>query len=263
MNNEYLPKAHTILKIDRLTEIEWLFEVEYDQEVTPGQFIQVSLPKIGECPISVADFDLQNKTLQFLIRHVGRVTDVLFNLSVGDKLFLRGPYGKGFELEKYKGKSVIFVTGGSGLAPVRPLIKRLANDASTKLSLVAGFKDTSAILFESELSQWNTTSNVTICLDHVSDKEEYNQGLVTQYLDNIIIDDMSNAVAIVVGPPRMMSASCLVLSKMGFLDEQIIVSFERNMSCAIGKCGHCKIDETYVCLEGPKFSYDVAKKLLD
>lgn len=263
MNNEYLPKAHTILKIERLTEIEWLFEVEYDQVVTPGQFIQVSLPKVGECPISVADYDLDKKTLQFLIRQVGRVTDVLFDLSVNDKLFLRGPYGKGFEIEKYTGKSVVFVTGGSGLAPVRPLIKRLVTDTHTQLSLVAGFKDQSAILFESELAQWKLTSNVTVCLDNNDNNDDYQQGLVTQYLDSVKIEDMNNAVAIVVGPPRMMSATCKVLSEMGFLDKQIIVSFERNMSCAIGKCGHCKIDETYVCLEGPKFSYDVAKKLLD
>ena len=85
--------------------------------------MQVSLPGVGESPISVANFDLKEGYLDFLIRKVGKVTDKIFELKAGDRIFLRGPYGNGFPIEEYKNKHIVMVVGGSGIAPVRPIIE--------------------------------------------------------------------------------------------------------------------------------------------
>ena len=127
LENVYIPTAHELLLVEEVTEIEWLFRVKYDKEVKAGQFIQVSIPRVGEAPISIANFNKEEGWLDFLIRKVGKVTDALFKLKAGDKLFLRGPYGNGFPMEQYKNKHLVLVVGGSGIAPVRPIIEYFYN----------------------------------------------------------------------------------------------------------------------------------------
>ena len=106
--NVYLPTVHKLLFIEKVTELEWLFRVEYKKgNVNAGQFMQVSLPGVGESPISVANFDLEEGYLDFLIRKVGKVTDKIFELKAGDRIFLRGPYGNGFPIEEYKNKHIV------------------------------------------------------------------------------------------------------------------------------------------------------------
>ena len=102
LENVYIPTAHELLLVEEVTEIEWLFRVKYDKEVKAGQFIQVSIPRVGEAPISIANFDLEEGYLDFLIRKVGKVTDKIFELKAGDKIFLRGPYGNAFPIEQNK-----------------------------------------------------------------------------------------------------------------------------------------------------------------
>ena len=110
--NIYFPTVHKLLFIEKVTELEWLFRVEYKNgKVNAGQFMQVSLPGVGESPISVANFDLKEGYLDFLIRKVGKVTDKIFELKAGDRIFLRGPYGNGFPIEEYKNKHILMVFG--------------------------------------------------------------------------------------------------------------------------------------------------------
>ena len=117
MNNILTPKACKIIDIKKESNLEYTFRVETDIKVKHGQFLQLSIPKIGEAPISVSGFG--DGYLDFTIRSVGKVTDKIFTLKSGDTLFLRGAYGKGWPLEKFKDKNLIIVAGGTGVAPVR------------------------------------------------------------------------------------------------------------------------------------------------
>ncbi len=266
MNNIYLPTKHKIINITKMQEIEWLFEVEFDNvnEASPGQFIQISIPMVGEAPLSITKINKDAKTIEFLIRKVGKVTTKLFELNVGDYFYLRGPFGTIFDLEAYRDSDLLVISGGSGLAPVRPIVNEFYKEKN--FHLISGFRDNQGVLFKKEIEKWrNVNKNITVTLDKNVDNDPLmDEGLVTVHIKKVIDKiNVNNFKVVVVGPPIMMHFACLELKKHGVKDEQIIVSFERNMSCAVGKCGHCKIDETYICLEGPVFSYVKGKELLD
>ena len=151
--NVYLPTVHKLLFIEKVTELEWLFRVEYKKgSVEAGQFMQVSLPGVGEAPISIANFDLEEGYLDFLIRKVGKVTDKIFELKAGDRIFLRGPYGHGFPIEQYKNKHIVMVVGGSGIAPVRPIIEYFTKHPNEMKSfkIIVGYKNYESVIFEKE-----------------------------------------------------------------------------------------------------------------
>ncbi|KNF07662.1 anaerobic sulfite reductase subunit B [Gottschalkia purinilytica] len=268
MDNIYIPKPYKIIKVDRLTDIETLYRVEFDNmsEIKFGQFIQISLPKIGECPISVTDFNVEEGWIEFLIRKVGKVTDQIFNLKARDIMYLRGPYGNGFDFSNYENKNLIIVAGGSGLAPVRSMINYIYKHAGSvkKLDLILGFKDTSSILFKDEIDNWRKKFNTILTVDKGSGIKGEKVGFVTEYISHLSIEeDKSDLEIIIVGPPVMMKYAAIEFEKIKVSDDKIWLSFERKMSCAVGKCGHCKIDEIYVCLDGPIFNYTKGKKLLD
>lgn len=269
MKNILLPEPHKILDIRKMTDLEWLFRVEYKDasKIQFGQFMQISLPKVGECPISITNFSVEENWIEFLIRKVGIVTDELFKLKSGTIMPMRGPYGKGFDLENYRGKNVIVVTGGSGLAPIRSFIDYIYKNPETvkSLELLFGFKDMDSVLFKEDLLKWRDKFNLTLTVDKGCGIDGECVGLVTEYVPQLQLlhKNISDLEIIIVGPPAMMKYTALEFKRIGISDENIWLSFERKMSCAIGKCGHCRIDETYVCLEGPVFNYSKAKDLVD
>ena len=266
MNNIYLPEASEILSVEKVTPIEWLFRVKFDKKVKSGQFIQISIPKVGEAPISIANFNEKEGWIDFLIRKVGKVTDEIFNKQAGEKLFLRGPYGNGFSIENFENKHLVIVAGGSGVAPVRPIIEHFYENREKLKSfrMIAGFKDLESVIFKDDFTRWRKKIDVLVTLDKACSLEGICDGLLTKYIPETILPaDLVDVEYIIVGPPVMMKFSCQEVLRRGLSKEQIWVSFERKMSCAVGKCGHCKIDETYICLEGPVFRYDFAEKLLD
>lgn len=263
MNNPYISHKRKILSVKKETDLEITFRIESLGEPKSGQFYQVSIPKAGEAPISVSDFG--EGWIEMTIRKVGRLTDTVFNLEAGDSLFLRGPYGKGFNLEELEGKHLILVTGGTGLAPVKSIINHFHRNFDKLLSfnMIMGFKNPASVIFKDELARWREKIKFILTVDDACGIWGDCVGLVTEYIKNIPLHDTEKTEVIVVGPPMMMKFSVLEFLKMGIPKEQVQVSFERNMSCALGKCGHCKIDETYICLEGPVFRYDKAEKLID
>ena len=269
MKNILLPEPHKILDIRKMTDLEWLFRVEYKDasKIQFGQFMQISLPKVGECPISITNFSVEENWIEFLIRKVGIVTDELFKLKLGTIMPMRGPYGKGFDLENYRGKNVIVVTGGSGLAPIRSFIDYIYKNPETvkSLELLFGFKDMDSVLFKEDLLKWRDKFNLTLTVDKGCGIDGECVGLVTEYVPQLQLlhKNISDLEIIIVRPPAMMKYTALEFKRIGISDENIWLSFERKMSCAIGKCGHCRIDETYVCLEGPVFNYSKAKDLVD
>lgn len=263
MNNPYLPKAYEILSIVEETEIDFTYKVAFDGKVVGGQFMEISIPGVGEAPISICNFG--DDFIEMTIRKVGRLTDKVFDLQPGSHLFMRGPYGNGFDLDIFRDKDLVFVAGGTGLAPVRKTIDYFASnkDQVKSLELLVGFKSPQDRLFIQDLDKWGQDNHLIQTVDHGDDKWIGTTGLVTQHITKFDLTKVEDKVAVVVGPPIMMKFTTLELIKNGFKEENIWVSFERKMSCGIGKCGHCKIDETYVCLEGPVFNYTKAKFLID
>lgn len=263
MFNPVQPKPCKILSVKKESLQEWTFRVASEAKPAHGQFMQLSIPKIGEAPISVS---AQGEGwLEFTIRSVGKVTNVIFEKEAGDTLFLRGPYGRGWPVEEFRDKHLTVITGGTGLAPVRSLLNQIAANPSyvKDVHLICGFKNEAGIVFQTELEQWQKLFHTIYALDTDS-KEGWRTGFVTEFVKEIPFMDFGGSYAvIVVGPPPMMKFTGLELIKCGADPKNIWMSFERKMSCAVGKCGHCRIDETYVCLDGPVFPYTTARDLVD
>lgn len=263
MNNIYLPFKTKILNIEKHTDIDYTFRLQYKGTAKPGQFFQISIPKVGEAPISICE--IGQEYLDFTIRRVGALTNVIHELKVGDNLFIRGPYGNGFDIELYKGKEIIVAVGGTGLAPVKGVVDYFAaNPEEAKgFTLIKGFKSPEDILFKSNIEIWKKTIKTILTVDKAPEAYDGNTGLITNYIKDIEIKDIENVQAIVVGPPIMMKFTVLEFLKRGIKEENIWVSNERKMSCGVGKCGHCKIDDTYICLDGPVFNFTKARYLID
>ena len=163
--NAYIPFVAPITNIVKHTDIEWTFRVETStKDVLPGKFYEISIPKYGESPISVSGYG--ENYIDFTIRNVGKVTSELFNYKVGDKFFIRGPYGNGFDVSLYEGREVVVVAGGSGLAPVRGIVEHFYNnlDKCKSFKLIVGFKSPKDILFKDDLKKWSEKLDVTVRL---------------------------------------------------------------------------------------------------
>ena len=174
---------------------------------------------------------------------------------------MRGPYGNGFDVDLYKGKELVVMAGGTGLSPVRGVVDYFACHPEERrgMTLICGFKTPHDILFLEDLARWKQTMDV----DCAEDDMVCQVGLVTQYIPQIKLENPKRAAAIVVGPPAMMRFSVQGLLGIDIPEENIWVSQERKMCCGLGKCGHCKVGGTYICLDGPVFNYTKGKTLID
>jgi len=262
MNNITLPSPHRIQKVIQETAAEYTFRVTCDKKLQHGQFFVLSIPKIGEAPISVSAHG--DGWVEFTIRKVGKLTKGIFGMQAGDILFMRGPYGNSFPIEKFKGKDLVVIAGGTGVAPVRSTLQHFAShmEELKSLTFIAGFKDRSSVLFEDDLERFSKAFKTIYTLDNM-EADGFQKGFVTSYIKEIPFAEFEDYNIIIVGPPMMINFSAKECMANGVEEEKIWVSFERKMSCSVGKCGHCKINETYVCLEGPVFNYVKAKELLD
>ncbi len=230
-----------------------------------GQFMDVTVPGMGEAPFTPSSNHDIKESVDFTIMNVGRVTKTLHAMRKGGIVGLRGPYGLGYPLEKFKSKEVFIVGGGVGLAPLRALLYALFNEVNAYKRIIVkyGARTPKDIVFKKEIDAWRKKAKhveVEISVDVGDDTWKGNVGLVTTILkkDNLDID---NAVAIVCGPPIMMKFATFKLIDLGFRESAIYLSMEKNMSCGIGKCGHCRIGPYYACKDGPVFTYDKIKDL--
>jgi len=261
--NVYRPFLSEIKEVIKHTEIEYTFRMQFTGNVRPGQFFEVSIPKYGEAPISVSGIGAD--TVDLTIRRIGKVTNEIFENYVGDSLFMRGPYGNGFDIENYKGKELIVIAGGTGLSPVKGVVDYFAEhtDETESMTLIAGFKSPKDILFRDDFLKWNERIHVIQTVDTASEDYSGSVGMVTKYIPELPIANIENAVFITVGPPVMIRFVVAEILKRGVSEHNIWVSNERKMCCGIGKCGHCKIGDTYICLDGPVFNYVDSKALID
>lgn len=263
MKNEYIPQLSTIKNVVKHTDLEYTFSMEFKGDVRPGQFFEVSLPKYGEAPISVSG--IGDDTVDFTIRRVGKVTNEIFENYVGDSLYIRGPYGNGFDVDNYKGKEIVIIAGGTGLSPVRGVVNYFAEhtDEAVSTTLIAGFKSPKDVLFKDDFQAWKEKINVIQTVDSAPEGYEGPVGMVTKYIPDLKFENIENAIFICVGPPIMIKFTIMEIQKLGVPDESIWISHERKMCCGLGKCGHCKIGSTYICLDGPVFNYVDGKELID
>lgn len=264
-NNLVRPEPHKIIDIIKETDQEWTFRLENSLPIQDGQFMQVSLPRVGEAPISVSGYGPDY--CDFTIRNVGHVTTELFKLQAGNQLFLRGAYGHGWPVSKFAHQNMVIIAGGTGVAPIKSLVTRFFKEPEKygDVYLILGFKDSTSILFSDTLAEWQKAPNIhaIYTLDHEK-YADWRTGLVTQFVNEIPFTTFNDQYqCVVVGPPVMMKFAIQSLQKQAIPDDKIWVSYERNMSCGVGKCGHCRIDDTYVCLDGPVFNYATAKNLVD
>lgn len=263
VRNDYIPFPSEILEVIKHTDIEYTFRMAFRGDVKPGQFFEVSIPKYGEAPISVSG--IGDGFVDLTIRRVGKVTNEVFEHYAGDTLLMRGPYGNGFDVANYKGKELVIIAGGTGVSPVRGVISYFADHADERkdMTIITGFKSVKDVLFKSDFPYWREKMNVILTLDSGEETAQHKIGLVTKYIPDLKLQDVSRAVAIVVGPPAMMRFSVKGLLERGFKEENIWISQERKMCCGLGKCGHCKVGDTYICLDGSVFNYTKGKTLID
>lgn len=265
------PVPATIKRVEKVSKNDMLFEIELDSgkplNALPGQFVEISLMGVGEAPISISS-PPGGKRFELVIRKIGNVTKKLHDLKKNDKVGIRGPFGKGFNLDEMAGKDLLFIAGGIGIVPLRALIKYVLDPKNRnnfgKITILYGCKEPCELLFGDEVSQWAACTDVThlLTVDKCAEGECWDGdiGLITKLIPKVPLD-VKNTLCYIVGPPVMYPFCIQVLRDIGLAEENIIVSLERRMKCGVGKCGHCQINKLYVCKEGPVFYYKDIKDL--
>ena len=224
----------------------------------PGQYTMLYVFGVGEVPISVSGDPGKPETLVHTIRSVGAVTRALVGLRAGDVVGVRGPYGSGWPVSTARDKDLLVVAGGIGLAPLRPALYEAVNNRADlgRVALVYGARSPSDLLYQDEVEAWDrmTDLDVEVTVD-VSDRAwRGDVGMVTGLLPRVPMDP-GRTVAMLCGPEVMMKVVARELLSAGLDPEDIYVSIERNMKCAIGVCGHCQFGADFVCWGGPVFSH--------
>jgi NAD(P)H-flavin reductase len=231
-----------------------------------GEFIELTLPGIGEAPFTPSSDPNVKEKIEVTIMNAGRVTSLLHGAGKNTPVGIRGPFGSGYPLEKFAGKDVLIVGGGVGLAPLRSLLFSLFGDIDryNKVVLRYGARTSKDIVYKDALPKWAKRKKVDVLTTvDVGDPDWHgNVGLVTTILKDVPVD-LKKAVAIVCGPPIMMKFVTLKLLELGFAPKDIYLSMEKNMSCGLGKCGHCRVGKFYACKDGPVFSFEQLEGIHD
>ncbi len=265
--NIFLPKETKIIRAHKATDSEIHFTLQMadgsNMNFDPGQILEVSLFGFGEIPIGLASSPTREKTFDIVVRTVGRVSTAVNNLKKGDSLYIRGPLGKGFDLNKFRGQDVLVVAGGLGLCPTRSLIQYIMDkrDEFKKFTLFYGTRDPSQQMFLDDLEAWRKSNDVNYfeTVDQGSADWKGNVGVITTLFAQADITPGTKVV--ICGPPIMFKFVIQELEKIGVKQEDIFLDLERRMKCGVGKCGHCQINDKYACTDGPVFAYSDLKHL--
>lgn len=239
--------------------------VHADFSFIPGQFNMLYLYGVGEVPISIVSDPEDEHMYDHTIRSVGRVTNAMAKLNVGDRIGVRGPFGRGWPLVEAEGKDVLIATGGLGCAPVVSVINYVLRrrERYGRLTIMQGVKHADDLIWRSKYEEWSRLPNTQVLLaaSHGGPSWPWHIGHLPVLFEKADIEDY-NCTAMMCGPEGMMIAVTKALRERGFPDEHIWLSMERNMQCGDGKCGHCQHGGKFVCKDGPVFSYSEVKPLL-
>ncbi len=254
------PVPCRVLAVERELEDTVTIELEPppgEWGFSPGQFTMLYAFGVGEVPISISGDPADPSRLVQTIRAVGPVTDALTAVGAGDVIGVRGPFGTPWPITAVEGNDVVIVTGGIGLAPLRPAILEILAHRSRyeNVTLLYGARSPRELLFASQLQEWRSRFDfeVFITVDHGDAVWRGPVGVVTSLIDRALFDP-ETALAFVCGPEIMMRFTIQELERSGIADDRLYVSMERNMKCGIGLCGHCQLGPFFVCKDGPVLS---------
>jgi NAD(P)H-flavin reductase len=264
--NIYLPYLATITEvIDETPDVRTLRLAFQDEKVKEnfvfraGQFAEYSAFGAGESTFCIASSPTREGYIECSFRSVGRVTEELRRLEVGDTMGVRGPYGNSYPVEEFYGKNLVFVAGGIALPPLRTLIWNCLDlrDKFGDITIVYGARTEADLVYKRELKEWQERSDVRLVktVDPGGNGPEWDGsvGFVPTVLGEAA-PSAENTIALVCGPPIMIKFTLPVLEKLGFTDEQVYTTLENRMKCGLGKCGRCNVGNVYVCKDGPVFT---------
>jgi len=256
----FLPQIGKIVEMIDMTAKDRYFRVELEKPLghRPGQFVMVSILGLGEAPISISNGPTEENTLEMVIRRIGRLTQAIHELKVGDQMGIRGPYGSGFNMDDFYNHDVLFVAGGLGLVPLRSLITPVIAERGRfgEITLISGCRNPAEELYRNQLEAWTDAGiDIIRLVDSTENMPwEFGTGLVTDPIPKLAMDP-ERTIAALCGPPVMYKFVIKTLSARNVRDDQIFVDLERRMKCGVGKCGHCQINEIYCCQDGPVFRF--------
>ncbi len=257
-----IPRNARILDSRRVTAKERHFRLALEAPLghRPGQFVMLSLPGVGEAPISISCGPGDEREVELVIRACGSLTHALHQRQAGDVVGLRGPFGNGFDLQDFEQRDTVIVAGGLGLAPLRSLIEPLAARPRRygHVTLISGCRTPADELYRDKLRAWAQLPHVDVIRlvnDTAHQPWDGEVGLVTAPIPRLDLE-IPNTLAVLCGPPVMYKFVIMALAARGMQNEQIYVDLERRMRCGIGKCGHCQINQVYCCRSGPVFRFD-------
>lgn len=263
------PEPYRIEKMRRETHDSFTLElkpVNFKQpfRFAPGQFNMLYVFGIGEAAISISGDPFDSTSLIHTVRAVGTVTKAMQKLKRGDVIGVRGPFGSRWPVEQAEGRDIVIITGGIGLAPLRPVIYHiLANRPKYgKFVLLYGARTPRDLLYERELEKWRGqfSFDVEVTLDTATSNWHGNVGVVTRLIPRAQFDPRET-IAMICGPEVMMRFTIQELIKRGLTGDRIFLTMERNMKCAIGFCGHCQYGPHFICKDGPVFGFDQVSNL--
>jgi len=234
----------------------------------PGQFVEFSLLGSGECTFCIASSSTRKGYFDCSIKRAGVVTaDIHSDIEEGDLVGIRGPYGNWFPVEEIKGKNLLFVGGGIGLAPLRSLIQYCIDNRNDykDFTILYGARTSADLCYKEETEEWkkNPGLKVVLTIDKPEENWKENVGVVPKILEEVVKPVVANTKVITCGPPIMIKYTLQSLDRLGFAPKDVITTLEMKMQCGLGKCGRCNIGSTYICKDGPVFTYEQLKALPD
>jgi NAD(P)H-flavin reductase len=264
-----VPAPWTVLSTHRDTADTWTLELEPvagdAMRFEPGQFTMISAFGTGEVPISISgDPGSHGGPLVHTVRAVGLATQAICEAQSGDRLSVRGPFGRPWPTAQLAGRDVLVVAGGIGLAPLRPAILSLIAERERfgRLGLLYGGRGPDQLLYPAQLESWPELGvDVAITVDAAGPEWLGHVGVVTRLIGRAEINP-DRTVALLCGPEVMMRFTVAALARAGVAAENIYMSMERNMQCGIGHCGHCQLGPTLVCRDGPVYSWSELERWL-
>lgn len=265
---------HEVVIVARTQETPSIFSLDLrftdpqksqEYRAVPGQFNMLYRFGVGEVPISIVSDPSTTGILKHTIRAVGRVTHSLAALQVGDRLGLRGPFGRGWPLHAISGKDIVIITGGLGCAPVVALIEHLLAQRAQfhRLVILQGVKHADDLIWRRQYAAWERLPDTQVLLaaDLGGPSWPFHVGNVTVLLDQAEMDP-AHSLAFLCGPEAMMQAAIHLLLRRGLPPEALWLSMERNMSCGMGRCGRCQIGPHFVCRDGPVLHFPAVRAWL-
>jgi len=266
-----LTQPHSVRQVVKETPDTFTLTLESPNEphrnrFQPGQFSMLWVFGVGELPISISGDPAEHDRLVYTVRSVGQATQTLVRSEVGEAVGVRGPFGTGWPVEKAQGHDVLVIAGGIGLAPLRPVIYEVLGNREKygRLVILYGARSPRDLLYRKELTVWarQPETQVLVTVDYGGLTWRGNVGVVTTLFKYARLQP-ARSMAFTCGPEVMMRFVARDLETHGLPRENIYLSMERNMKCAVGFCGHCQYGPHFICKDGPIFSYDRMRPLLE